>query len=158
VCSEWWCVAGWIGVSGGVNSCVVHVGGWTSKIRKSVEGTSYQDEIDEIEAMGGDPFFLEDYEPDMTIPENVDDGDDNDDETEGDELSKNVWKATDGNGPKQREWDDVSLDEWDGVEIEGAYFDDWLETQKQFCNGLLESAYWILEIANNFFHEALYQT
>eukprot|EP00814_Leptocylindrus_danicus_P021086 CAMPEP_0116020942 /NCGR_PEP_ID=MMETSP0321-20121206/10093_1 /TAXON_ID=163516 /ORGANISM="Leptocylindrus danicus var. danicus, Strain B650" /LENGTH=146 /DNA_ID=CAMNT_0003491721 /DNA_START=79 /DNA_END=519 /DNA_ORIENTATION=- len=89
-----------------------------------VEGTSYQDEIDEIEAMGGDPFFLEDYEPDMTIPENVDDGDDNDDETEGDELSKNVWKATDGNGPKQREWDDVSLDEWDGVEIEGAYFDD----------------------------------
>eukprot|EP00816_Leptocylindrus_hargravesii_P003795 CAMPEP_0196817894 /NCGR_PEP_ID=MMETSP1362-20130617/63118_1 /TAXON_ID=163516 /ORGANISM="Leptocylindrus danicus, Strain CCMP1856" /LENGTH=145 /DNA_ID=CAMNT_0042195777 /DNA_START=79 /DNA_END=516 /DNA_ORIENTATION=+ len=89
-----------------------------------VEGTSYQDEIDEIEAMGGDPFFLEDYEPDMTIPENVDDGDDIDDETEGDELSKKVWKATDGTGPKQREWDDVSLDEWDGVEIEGAYFDD----------------------------------
>ena len=33
MCGGWWCVAGWIGVSGGVNSCLVHVGGWTSKIR-----------------------------------------------------------------------------------------------------------------------------
>ena len=41
VCSEWWCVAGCIGVSGGVNSCVVHVGGWTSKIRKSNRSICY---------------------------------------------------------------------------------------------------------------------
>ena len=91
-----------------------------------VEGASYQDDFDEIEAMGGDPFFLADYKPDMTIPENMDNGEggEDEDDTEGDKSSKRLWKATDGNGPKPLNVVDVPVDEWDGVEIEGAYFDD----------------------------------
>jgi hypothetical protein len=104
-----------------------------------VEGAVYTDRLAEVEAMGGDPFFLvsddddgEDYD---RTPETYDEaptlmtalspglvgalGLD----TEKEEASVEPWKPTDGKGPKPIEVEDVAAYEWDGNAIEDAHFD-----------------------------------
>eukprot|EP00587_Corethron_hystrix_P011866 CAMPEP_0113298404 /NCGR_PEP_ID=MMETSP0010_2-20120614/865_1 /TAXON_ID=216773 ORGANISM="Corethron hystrix, Strain 308" /NCGR_SAMPLE_ID=MMETSP0010_2 /ASSEMBLY_ACC=CAM_ASM_000155 /LENGTH=114 /DNA_ID=CAMNT_0000151457 /DNA_START=290 /DNA_END=634 /DNA_ORIENTATION=+ /assembly_acc=CAM_ASM_000155 len=96
-----------------------------------VEGTDYGDRAAELEAMGGDSFFLDDEEDDN---EGLEDDVVSDERNEivgtGSSLSSG-WKATDGLGP-QRDIDTEDLSGgsettekwvWDGVEDEGAYFD-----------------------------------
>eukprot|EP00591_Stephanopyxis_turris_P005413 CAMPEP_0195525714 /NCGR_PEP_ID=MMETSP0794_2-20130614/26299_1 /TAXON_ID=515487 /ORGANISM="Stephanopyxis turris, Strain CCMP 815" /LENGTH=113 /DNA_ID=CAMNT_0040656227 /DNA_START=447 /DNA_END=788 /DNA_ORIENTATION=+ len=101
-----------------------------------VEGAVFDDRTAEIEAMGGDPAFLMDDDED-----DIDMGMDEDDEpslasfagfSEGvmsaigiDDADADAveWKATDGKGPAQLKTQEISVEEWDGTEIEDAYFD-----------------------------------
>ena len=80
-----------------------------------VEGDSYEDKFAEIEAMGGDPFFLD-------FDEN--DGDD-DNKTVGDDPDEEEdYSPTAGRGPRPDRKEEVDVEEWDGWEIEDAHFDD----------------------------------
>lgn len=78
-----------------------------------VEGSEYENEEDELIAMGGDPSFLiEDEEDDIRL------GEDND------EKYETRWSPTDGNGPKPKPVSKVvDLDEWDGTVDESAHLD-----------------------------------
>jgi len=81
-----------------------------------VEGDSYEDNFAEIEAMGGDPFFLD-------FDENDDDNDDN--KAGGDDLDEEEdYSPTAGRGPRPDRKEEVDVEEWDGWEIEDAHFDD----------------------------------
>eukprot|EP00978_Attheya_sp_CCMP212_P036595 scaffold167398_cov46-Attheya_sp.AAC.2 len=106
-----------------------------------MEGHNYDDKFAEVEAMGGDPFFL------------IDESDDDDKNTEsststissemagfapsldfmtglaesspGDiNLSEKVSMYPDGNGPQRQQEVQIDVDTWDGWEIEDAHFDD----------------------------------
>ena len=82
-----------------------------------VEGDSYEDKFAEIEAMGGDPFFLD-------FDEN-DDDDDDDNKAVGDDLDEEEdYSPTAGRGPRPDRKEEVDVEEWDGWEIEDAHFDD----------------------------------
>lgn len=74
-----------------------------------VEGDVFEDRYAEIEAMGGDPFFL--------------DLDDDESDKKDDEGESVEYDPTDGFGPQRKEEDEIDPDEWDGWEIEGAHFD-----------------------------------
>ena len=82
-----------------------------------VEGEEYEDVFDEVEALGGDPFFLgsDDDNHDLHHMSDIE-------KKENDESIE--YKATDGYGPKPVKYEDIDVDEWDGREIEDAYFDD----------------------------------
>ena len=107
-----------------------------SKGRHSyVEGEHFDVRSAEIEAMGGDPFFLTDDES----TENSDEEEIEDqppslssfDAMEGgilgslgiDSLAMSQWSTTNGMGPKPTEAQLVAVEEWDGWEVEDAHFD-----------------------------------
>jgi hypothetical protein len=107
-----------------------------------MDGQEYADKFAELDAMGGDPFFL--------IDENEDDkntaistkGDtissemagfapsldfmkDLAESNPGDiNLSDKVAMFPDGNGPRRQQDRQIDVDTWDGWEIEDAHFDE----------------------------------
>mmetsp|Transcript_18826 Transcript_18826/g.27841 ORF Transcript_18826/g.27841 Transcript_18826/m.27841 type:complete len:142 (+) Transcript_18826:51-476(+) len=80
-----------------------------------VEGSEYDNEEEEIMAMGGDPSFLMDFkEDDMKRRE--------EDDEKQDDAPK--WLPTDGNGPQPKPPSKFTdMDEWDGTVDESAHFD-----------------------------------
>jgi hypothetical protein len=107
-----------------------------------MEGHNYDDKFAEVEAMGGDPFFLiDENEDDDTDPTSTN-GDAISSEMAGFapslafmtglaesnpsdiNLSEKVSMYPDGNGPSRVPEVQIDVDTWDGWEIEDAHFDD----------------------------------
>ena len=95
-----------------------------------VEGDEFYNRYDEIEAMGGDPWFLGLDDNDSSSSSDSDTGvdgnrnrDNNDKPIDNKKGETTEYKATAGNGPRPIARDEIDLNEWDGREIEDAYFD-----------------------------------
>ena len=102
-----------------------------------VEGEVYGDRFAEIEAMGGDPFFLVNANEEDVEYESEDRYENSPELSsfltlgvldslgfvaKSESIAKE-WKPTDGTGPKPMTVQEVNLDEWDGFAVEDAHFD-----------------------------------
>jgi hypothetical protein len=96
-------------------------------IHSYVEGSPYQNDTDEIEAMGGDPFFLEDdenvfdslsYEPNSWTSSSSQ-------RLNPIEFADRIRYATDGKGPTPTRYKQKAVEtydwEWDGIPDDEAH-------------------------------------
>jgi len=91
-----------------------------------VEGATFDDRLAEIEAMGGDPFFLEDEEIEAKITEKETAASSEKMDFSAPPTETNERFVTDGQGPSPRKDETKSDDsdpewEWDGTVDEDAH-------------------------------------